>query len=444
MLSAFQDHALSSEESQRVAAHLEHCENCCAALAQWERDRARFVAAYAAPTEDVDLRDPICAALRAAAPAPSVERPVLLYRWRWAFGGLAAVTLVSLLLLAAIMPGHQSPMIIAPPTQEANGSTAEDKFGSLGYIGCQGDVMNSPAIASDKFSVNELPRTASVMADARFYDDDASNSWALNGNLYRDMGMNANVYELDADGRIISDANMPIAMDATQVIDSRRANRLVAASPSNIKLAYDVNYRLRVKDARQQSLQAQEMIGEHGGFTMNYQYLHAENAPAYASFHGKVPAKNAEAALAAVETLGQVHVLSIAGEDLTEQLQRQQAEIERQQDHAARLDKLAGKTSTKIAVDVEEKRHQAKGSVSQAKRTLLGLNTRHEWITISAEFYEAQPRAAMTLARATQSAHAWRHFAVLLLATLSVALLALGLVAAPIVTLRWLRRRQAV
>ena len=166
-----------------------------------------------------------------------------------------------------------------------------------------------------------------------------------------------------------------------------------------------------------------------------------ENEPAVASFNGKVPAAKAEAVLQQVETLGQLRGVSIAGEDLTEQFQQQQSEIKRQDEHAEKLDKLANRSASKTALGVEEQRAQAKWGANQAKQALIGLTTRHELVTISVEFYEAQPREAMTLERFSAGTQSVLRFGLLSLTTLAVFLLIIGLVAAPIAAVRWLRRR---
>ena len=91
---------------------------------------------------------------------------------------------------------------------------------------------------------------------------------------------------------------------------------------------------------------------------------------------------------------------------------------------------------------VEEQRNDAKGLVTAAKQALIGLTTRHKLVTVSAAFYESQPREPMTLARATAGTRRVLNYALLLVVTIAVFFLVAALVASPFVALRYWRRRR--
>ena len=456
LLSAYQDRALSPKDTKRVAAHLETCADCRKALAQMEGDRDRFIEAYMAPAANADLREPVLTALRPDASAPA-QQPQRKFSWDWAFRISSAVAAITLILFVAVIMGREpestgkqqtvhNPPIFSATTDDTGDTSSLNTVDQLH----QNNVDNS-------FSTNK-----SADVSGSFAATDIACARVLTEN---DYGMNAYLYGVDKSGDILgsplgqletpSENRLYAANDDTGkrsitvptytqngAKDSYAMSGLLNRPDSTLKIAYDVNYRLQVKHALQKSRQAQGIINKLGGFTMNYQYVNNEHEPAVAAFDGKIPAEKAEEALAEIEKLGNVRGLNIAGEDLTGQFQQQQAEIARQQEHAEKLNKLSNRSTAKVAVGVEEQRNDAKGQVTAAKQALIGLTTRHKLVTVSAAFYESQPREPMTLARATAGTRRVLNYALLLVVTIAVFFLVAALVASPFVALRYWRRRR--
>lgn len=465
LLSAYQDQNLSPKDRKRVAAHLESCNDCRQALAQMDRDRDRFIETYMAPAEKADLRDSVLTALRTD--SASAKEPKRFIFWDWVFHNISAAVIVTLILILAVFMS-QGPQI--DETKKAwqaqqQAATAEEApyagdrlarnmaAGRLNYSRDNDETLPLPDgwVAAQPGAVDgyisnyaDVDGRHSKGAIAGYADDHAK--------YYQDAANSLRTrVAYDGIATIISKGTKIPPAAAVPTDGIYRATRVtgnddlvIANSPSGLQIAYDIDYRLQVKNALQKSRQAQGIITGLGGFTMNYQYVQDEHEPAVACFNGKIPADKAEAALAQIEKLGNVRGLTIAGEDLTEQFQANRQEIARQTEHAKKLDAIANRIASKSAASVESQRNDAKGQVNAARQALTGLTTRHELVTITAAFYEAQPREPLTLARATAGTRHALNYALLLLVTIAVFFLVIALVAAPFVGLRyWKRRRSA-
>ena len=145
LLSAYHDRQLTVPDSRKVAEHLSGCAACRATREQWEMDRARFTAAYAASTGGATLRVTILEELR----MDSQTKPQRsAFHWqfprRWGLAGLAAVGMhivLYVMLSASTMPSSVAhrPAVIRmvhlsmapkPALRMAQAPTA-----SLGYRG---------------------------------------------------------------------------------------------------------------------------------------------------------------------------------------------------------------------------------------------------------------------------------------------------------------------
>ncbi|MHB0939315.1 MAG: DUF4349 domain-containing protein [Armatimonadota bacterium] len=454
LLSAYQDNNVSPKDRKRVAAHLQTCGDCRQALAQMDGDRDRFIDAYMAPAAKADLRDTVLAALRADAAIPA-EQPQRKFPWDLLFHLGKAGAAVTLILLVAVFMGRE-PAGNLPATKNPSIFNEEtDTTGDTTILLNTDQKLYQNSIA-DSYSEDGTVDAPDYLSPAKVYA----------ARVNPDYGMNSYLYTVDGDGNLVtpsygmiddpgnaltldqpknrlyaSNGNNPVmAYDALVSVKAKGSK--IPSKPAGLKMAYDIDYRLQVKNALQKSRQAQGIITGLGGFTMNYQYVNNEHEPAVAAFNGKIPAEKAEAALAEIEKLGNVRGLTIAGEDLTGQFQSQREEIARQTEHAKKLDAIGSRSASKVAAGVEDQRHAAKGQVNAAKNALTGLTTRHELVTISAAFYEATPREPLTLARATAGTRHALNYALLLLVTIAVFFLVVGLVAAPFVGLRYWRRRR--
>jgi len=450
LLSAYQDQSLSAKDRKRVAAHLQTCDDCRQALAQMDGDRDRFIEAYMAPATKTDLRESVLTALRADAETPA-QQPARKFPWGWVFRIGNAVAVVTLILFVAVVMSREPKSAIKEQAvqnsqevgaaadatgdaatrtliRHANGHSVDETYN------------NRVADAYDSIAVirTRNPKIPQLHSGRIYYSNDADAVPTDNG---------PSVYGYDvlaaAGGAKNSTGDRSVVSIYDGPLNSNAAAGLLVRSDDNLKLAYDIDYHVQVKNALQKSRQAQGIITGLGGFTMNYQYVQDEHEPAVACFNGKIPADKAEAALAQIEKLGNVRGLTIAGEDLTEQFQANRQEIARQLEHAKKLDAIGSRSASKVAAGVESQRNDAKGQVDAAKQALTGLTTRHELVTISAAFYEAQPREPLTLARATAGTRHVLNYALLLLVTIAVFFLLVALVAAPFVGLRYWRRRRA-
>jgi len=454
LLSAYHDNNLSPKDRKRVAAHLQSCDDCRRALAQMDGDRDRFIDAYMAPAAKADLRESVLSALRSD--TASAEAPKKFIFWDWVFHNISAAVIVTLILILAVFMS-QGPQI--DETKKA--LQAEQQTATAEEAPDTGDRL-----ASERNTAQRILSYAQDTDEARALPD----NWvAAQGNAFgrqQNKGLISGYTDGHAKYFQVPTLGTEDAYDATTVIISKGQkippnaatpgdgfyrvyngpvsanNLLVPLDATGLQIAYDIDYRLQVKNALQKSRQAQKIISGLGGFTMNYQYVQDEHEPAVAGFNGKIPAEQVEAALAQIEKLGNVRWLTIAGEDLTEQFQANQQEIARQSEHAKKLDAISSRSASKVALGVESQRNDAKGQVNAAKQALTGLTTRHELVTISAAFYESQPREPLTLARATAGTRHVLNYALLLLVTIAVFFLLAALVAAPFVGLRYWRRRQ--
>ena len=456
LLSAYHDNNLSPKDRKRVAAHLQSCDDCRRALAQMDGDRDRFIDAYMAPAAKVDVRESVLAELRAD--TASAKEPRKFIFWDWVFHNISAAVIVTLILILAVFMSRD------PLIDEAR--EAWDESRQIATAKERPDTSDASALPKDWTYENRL------QPDAKVFDAPTN---SLNGDK-DDYGMNAYINGTEKAGDSLGmplgrindpsqkdtydtlitptysrhgGSNSLVVSNYQAIIDDDGLNSYTMSGRLNrpdsvLKMAYDIDYRLQVKNALQKSRQAQEIISGLGGFTMNYQYVQNEHEPAVAAFNGKIPAEKAEAALAEIEKLGNVRGLTIAGEDLTGQFQAQREEVARQTEHAKKLDAIGTRSASKVAAGVEDQRHAAKGQVNAAKNALTGLTTRHELVTISAAFYEAQPREPLTLARATAGTRRALNYALLLLVTIAVFFLVVAVVAAPFVGLRYWRRRRSV
>jgi len=395
LLSAYQDRALPERDSRRVRAHLADCDACRRALAALERDRAQFTETYLAAAADVDLHDDVMRALEDA-PAP---RPAFrLTPWQWGAAG-GTVALVAALLVLAVQLAHGPQQLAHAQRQRAVGelAAARDMDAGLDRLG-------------------PVPKTRKDYGKIMHATDD-----------FIHVDKTAAINLLNTPGLESSDTE---------------SFQNFLRGPGDLRMSYDVCYLLQVKDALAQARAAQAAIVTQGGFTVDFRYAREDGKRAWASFSGKVPAAQAEAALAALEKLGEVRSLSIAGEDLTEQFRQQLDTQQRLKEHAERLGNIGSRSKPKEALSAENTRNAAKSQADAARAALLGLTTRTELVTLSAEFVERAPRRPITLARVTEVTRGVLNSALLVLVTLAVILLILALIIAPIVGLKAWRRKQ--
>lgn len=455
LLSAYQDQNLSPKDRKRVAAHLQTCDDCRKALAQMDRDRDRFIDAYMAPAAKADLRDSVLAALRADAETPA-QLPARKFPWGWVFRIGNAVAVITLIVMAAVIMRRdpqteaarkaweaERQASISEERPDASDRLAAERNLAAGILSYAQDTDETKALPDDWVAAhgNTLGRRHSKSVIIGYADGHAQ---YFQGQTHGGEDAYDGMATIIAQGsKIPPEAAVPTdGSYRVTGVPSKPCDFGISLDLNGLKMAYDVNYRLQVKNALQKSRQAQGIIRKLGGFTMNYQYVNNEHEPAVAAFDGKVPAEKAEAALAEIEKLGNVRGLTIAGEDLTGQFQAQQEEIARQTEHAKKLDAIGSRSASKVAAGIEDQRHAAKGQVNAAEQALTGLTTRHELVTISATFYEAQPREPLTLARVTAGTRHVLNYALLLLVTVVVFFLVIAVVAAPFVGLRYWRRRR--
>lgn len=419
-LSAYHDGELLFTECGLVEQHLSDCSACREALKQMDADRSSFTTAYAASTGGLELRTTVLEELRMQAPSPQKRKK---FTWRLGFG-IAGICVVLALAVVGIVQNdvvHQTFTRI--PNKQAQikvAMSASDNDQTLPTNGIIG-------YAQDNDEQQPLPSGWAKKTAAPQY----SSYYSLN--------------QTDGSTRhsIVSDAqqanngiNRPLGLDL------RGGMHIAYQRQDTPSIAYDIAYKLQVKDALHSAQQAQAIIRKFGGVTVDFNYSGEDNEPPTATFHGKVRATSTDAALAEIEKLGRVRTLKIAGEDITAQLQQQQDLADNQRAHANALKEISRHGNAKTALTIEEKRSMALSDAADATRAKAVLAMRNRWVEFSAVFVEPEPRKPLHFTDVISGTRAVFDYAVLAL----IALLAVGACLALLIApwLIWRYRRKQV
>ncbi|MHB9132216.1 MAG: zf-HC2 domain-containing protein [Armatimonadota bacterium] len=427
-LSAYHDEQLTPEEKAQVDAHLADCEACHAALAQWEQDRRRFTAAYAAST-GTDIRAHVLQELRTMEqqqPTQNITLPLTWLRWLAGFSAAAVVLCLALTVVVLLSRQPQTRVVVAGGASHNQEVTDnEETYSGYKYAPAM------PSGISNGLSGNRARHSRALkMPKGASYDEKYAGEYSRNplGDV-----LSARV---DATGKY-EYVQKP---DTYSIFRESERNYGI---PGGIVMAYDADMRMLVKDALAGARKAQQMILDNGGFVVDFNYYAGENEIPAASIRGKVPAEKAEETFNNLEKMGRIRGLAIAGQDLTEQWKAQLDAITKENADAQRMGALANRSgSSRVSLDAQMQRHWAEMRATQARRALHGLAAKHDLVEFSAVFEEDHPRERIHFVQVTAITRQILHFALLLLGLLAV-LLALGVVVAvPVVALRKLRRQE--
>lgn len=388
LLSAYHDHQLGAAERAKVRRHLDACAACRAALAQLDADRQRFLTVYPI-TSPAALRESVMKEITTMQTPTTRTIPS---GWlRWAFGLALIAVIGGLALLGAVL--LTSPRT---PEQVAQAPT-EVTIGGEGY-----NVYSHP------MAMHRAAESARKSPDSVIQDADAL-------------------------------ASTPPSA-AAEPFNFNQGNPRNYGIPGGVQMGYDVDLRLEVKDALRDARAAQELVRGHGGFIIDFNYDAPDGERPRATLSGKVPADQAQATLTTLEKYGQVRGLTIAGEDLTEQMQRERDEARRQQEKANKMGAIANKAHPWPAISATDERHWAQTQADAAKRALLGLQAKHDLVAFTAVFQEANVRKPLHLTDLNTALLHVLSFALLLLGILAVVLLGLGLLATPVLLARMAKK----
>lgn len=424
LLSAYQDRQLSKNDSRRVEAHLASCTGCREALARWHADCTRYTDAYAGSTGGPNLRAAIMEEIRAMTPVPTlVSLSRSRYRWLLGFSAASAVGCVilgSLMALQFNFAGERTAIAsLAPEKREvalAQPLTVDEKHKAF-----EQSPVDIPAGAP-------APPMMAKAASPGAKRPDSGETDRLRSLGYLD-GPGDAVAAAKPDQHVITEARTPAFKYEKKFASSpdefaaRNDTTLPVNGPAlsrnygvagGVHMAYDVDYRVEVKDALKSARQAQDMVRGQGGFTTDFQFTTGDGALPTASFRGKIPADKADAVLGEFEKLGQVSTVNVAGEDLTWQYR-----------------------------DLENRmKYQTGAEKAATKRQYAELGLKENLVEFSASFTEPKPRERTTLASVARTTKDVLKYALLALLTLAVLLLGLALLISPFVLLvRTMKKR---
>lgn len=209
-----------------------------------------------------------------------------------------------------------------------------------------------------------------------------------------------------------------------------------------LKMAYDINYGLQVKNALQSARQGGDVIRKHGGFVIDFNYGGDEGEIPVASVRGKVPAKEAKAAIEELEKMGRVTGITLSGEDLTPQFMQYLEEMAKKLKTAENLKRVRDHNRDYVELNAEQARHWAEQQAAQNKRGMIGVVTKSSLVELSVTFAESAPKQRFGPAQFLQRMRAVLVILLVTLAVVVVGMLLLALLITPIILLR--RRNRPV
>lgn len=432
-LSAYQDRQLDTTEAAAVTAHLADCAACRQALAVLEDDRSSFQTAYAGSIVEPALRAAVLKELQAMK-TDTTQQVTLPLPWlRWLLGLSGASALACLILAVVVIFQGATPQAPVYVMQQSPTNTTTADGGNYEYEA----TLNRARTPSEYqpyytfYSSKPAPSASPMGLPGKLIP--ITRSGLRNGAKAKGDALYDRTYETGYDAK-----SYTFSPDGwTPTAEGSGRNYGV---PGGLVMSYDLGYRLQVKDALREARKAQEIVRAHAGFMMEFDYGGDEGERPWASMHGKVPADQAQDALAKLEELGQLTGISVAGEDLTTQWKQYMDDIAREGKRAEELKrkaKLAGFDWERRSA--EEQRNWALRQAQESKRALYGLQAKHELVEFTATFIEPKPRTGVGLSQVTAVTWGALRYGLLLLATLGVLFALLGMVVAPVVMLRKLR-----
>lgn len=406
-ISALQDGELSSKERQRVEAHLATCPACTTTLAHYTADRARFTAAYAASTGGDALRTAVLEELRMSQPSFHTSNLTVRFRWLAAFAGvatIACVILAGVILLRTDLFPSATTIATSVPAAKGMGSEPSKKPPAPAAP----TATPAPIVVTERYAVTTPP---AMSPDSTIADSKRKVDFGYAKNRVGDRITNG--YADTFSGSLAASGVASQGEEAKRNLSNpslAAGGELNYGVQGGVRMAYNMDYALKVKNALAGARAAQKAIRKHGGYTVDFRYSAEKGETPTATFHGKIPAKDADTVLAEIEKLGKVRTVNIAGTDITDEIRWREDAIN----------------------------HQRSYDSDALKRELVDLGLQHTLVDFSATFTGPEP----TLPHAAEITKNVLKYALLALVTLLTILLALAAVIGPIYALRaWRKRR---
>lgn len=388
-ISAFQDKNITNDKMKSLQEHLENCVVCRGWLAALEQDRSLFNNTYAKSAAGIDLRNVVLEELRMNTQQQKpnlnfITRPVLI------FGGSFAL----LLLIIAFT-------LVGSPFKNNNNLEGLTAPSAISEMPVPTTPESPPTLSSE--DRRQKPK-------AMHYDEIASSS-SDNFESNKPSAPNSSLNERKPYDGKKEKSNGSVASGRAMTFSEMERNYGI---PGGLKMAFTVNYVMEVKQALQSARKAQEIIKKHGGFSMDFQYEAPIGGKPVATFHGKIPAKEAASVIDDIEKLGQMRTVNIGVEDITDQYR-----------------------------NLEEQFNKSKGETQEYyKKELEKLALKHNLVDFSATFSETKVREPFTFDTLVQSTLEILRYILLALLTIGVALIVLALLISPFALLRHLRRHE--
>ena len=409
LLAAYQDTQLSDGQTRRVDEHLTGCAACRGWLAALDMDRARFTAAYAESSGGPQLRAAVLEELRMKTHKQKTPLSPLALRRLFATGG--AVALLVIIAAFAIvgspfarrseMAQSEPPAPLMSATMESDGDESPEIAGMRQPAPQSSAMRRAQPPALPPSSTTNAP-LVDYAADSVGIKDDAKSKNSLDGAWMAASRVKATDKSFDAD--------IPQQNDGAMTFSELERNYGI---PGGLKMAFTVSYSMEVKQALQSARKAQEIIKKHGGFSMDFQYEAPKGEKPWATFHGKIPAKEAAGVLDDIEKLGMMRSVDIGAEDITDQYR-----------------------------NLEEQFKKSKGDTkAYYQKELEKLALKHNLVDFSATFIELKPREPFTFETLVQRTIEILRYILLALITLGVALVLITFLILPFEVVRYLRRR---
>ena len=400
-ISAYVDDELTESERRAVEAHVHECAACRETLEAFRVDKTLFVTALA--SENLTLREKVMQEIgqlpqpRTAwwkwwqHTAPTVNIP---QRRRFTFVELAVVVGLMSVLAAVLLP------VFTKARERSR------------HVSTQSDLKQLHAamvMYTQDYDEKQLPDNLR----SRLFTYGYFSHYKSSNDPYLLVQGKRTPYDHDRTDDIdprIAKAGVPFSFDVFTSPpvppppgkESRLQER---------HLAYEGELIVRVRRAEDTLSQAERLVDQHGGFSLDSHLIAHEGTPARAMLVCRVPVNEFRSTLLALSKLGVMEERKIAGEDLTTQYVDAQEQIESAQKSATRLQDIQRRSrKTTDSMKVEEKTQETKQTELEQRTRLRGMKARTDLATIAVTFFEREEKKPVS--RWSKVAPAFKWFCV--------------------------------